>query len=168
VAPSDLSYNIGLSSTGSFDIALPQWVAIDFGNSAVFELRSVDGSAAPDWLHFDPVSGALQGTPPPGMRGTLQLELIVTDSHGLHVSGAVQLHFDAAHSSEPAVTAKPAARALPAKPSLESQFSQHARGTPVSGQAARALHLLQGRSTHSTSSPSLAAAAASLRQGNLQ
>src|SRR6185437_5643335 len=95
-----LSYNVAVSSGGAFDVSLPQWLTIDSGNGAVFELRSVDGSAAPDWLHFDPLPGPLQGTPPPGMHGTLQLELIVTDGHGLHVSGAVQLHFDAvAHPS---------------------------------------------------------------------
>jgi len=169
VVPAGLSYNVGLSAGGSFDVPLPQWLNIDFGGWAVFELRSVDGSAAPEWLHFDAASGSLRGTPPAGMHGSLQLELIVTDGHGMHVSGAVQLHFDAAaHPSEPVVPAKPIAHVTPAKPSLESQFSQHARGTPLSAQAARALHLLQGRHTRSTSSPSRAAAAASLRQGNLQ
>src|SRR3569833_3738196 len=141
---------------------------MDLSSWSILELRAADGAPVPEWPHFDPISGTLQGTAPKGFHDTLRLEIIVTDGAGVPRAGIVQLHFaDTSHRSEPLPFAKPQARDIRAKPDLDTQFSHHARTSPISTEAARALRQLHTRSVHRVSIVApLAAASAAKSQGN--
>jgi hypothetical protein len=144
--PSSSTHTVSASTSSSLDVSLPVWTAIDSSSFSVVELRTADGSPAPAWLHLDPTTGSLQGTPPEGFQGTVQLQLVVTDRNGEHVVHIVQLHFDnPAPRSEASAPQKPTAQEMPAKPGLDAQFSRHARSAPISAQAAQALRSLHAR-----------------------
>jgi hypothetical protein len=83
----------------------------------------------PPWLHFDPVAGTLDGTPPAHFGGTLSLQVTVLDAHGqvriipLTLSASDGGHDRQARAERPADDAggKPLATA---KPALQAQFGQ--------------------------------------------
>lgn len=42
----------------------------------------LSGAALPGWLSFNPQTGAFAGTPPPGLRGELQIRITARDNEG--------------------------------------------------------------------------------------
>ncbi|HEX2583998.1 MAG TPA: Ig-like domain-containing protein, partial [Steroidobacteraceae bacterium] len=128
-----ISHNAVIDSNGSFGMTLPWLISNNISNWTIVELRGADGTLPPSWLHYDVVSGTLQGVPPANYSGTLHIEIVATDSRGHHVIGEVELNFgekpqradsviDKADKPQKHVV-KPAA----AKASLDAQFKQHAR-----------------------------------------
>jgi trimeric autotransporter adhesin len=160
---------VDMDQGGSFDLSLPAWSSMGLSSWSVLELRTADGAPVPEWLHFDPISGSLQGTAPKDFQDTLRLEIIVTDSAGVHSAGVVQLHFhDTGHRPAPLPAPQPHADDIPARPDLDTQFSRHARTSPISTDAARALRQLHTRSARSVATVlPLAAASAAKSQGSL-
>jgi hypothetical protein len=141
-------HNVDLPAHERINLTVP-WRPGNFANWTVVELRSSDGSEVPAWLHYDYTTGTLQGTPPVGFRGMLEIELVVTDSHGQHVIGTMQLHFnDVAQRSDAADSFEPHTKRAAAKPGLDAQFARHARSAPLGVDAASMLRQLHVRTSH--------------------
>ena len=144
-------HTVALAANERIDLTVP-WRPENFANWSVVELRSSDGSEVPAWLHYDYTTGTLQGTPPAGFRGPLEIQLVVTDSHGQHVIGTVQLQFnDVAQRSDATPSLEPPAKPAAAKPGLDAQFARHARSAPLGVDmdvdAASLLRQLHGRTS---------------------
>jgi hypothetical protein len=135
-------FNVDVGPSRRLDISLP-WRAEKFDRWTVVELRSSTGTEVPAWLHYDFTTGTLQGTPPVGFHGTLQIDLVETDSHGQRVIGTMRLHFDdTAQRSDTDNSVKPPAQRAATKAGLDAQFVSHARSTPLDVDAASLLRQL--------------------------
>jgi hypothetical protein len=99
--------SLDIHADQAFGVMLPWREASDFSGWTIVEMRSADGMPLPAWLHYDPVTGLLQGDPPVGFFGALQIEIVAADGQGYRVIGMVQLRFG---DSQPA-TAGTAAHA---------------------------------------------------------
>ncbi|HVY22476.1 MAG TPA: Ig-like domain-containing protein [Steroidobacteraceae bacterium] len=142
-------HSIDVSEHHSFDIPLP-WRPVNLASGwSMIELRNADGSAVPTWLHYDVITGALQGTPPATFNGTLQIEIVMTDRHGAHVLGTVELHFSASKASHADNAIAPHAKHGIAKASLDTQFARHANRTAP---ALNGMHTVSPRSTSTSAS----------------
>ncbi len=99
--------------------------------SSVVQATLADGRPLPAWLHFDPVAGTLEGTPPAGFHDRLTLRLVLVDA-----DGRVQfLSLDIDPSDQPDAHAPPSKDAssqptASGKPALQEQFGsrRHAGG----------------------------------------
>jgi hypothetical protein len=117
-----LPHSAFIETGRSFEIALP---ASAMDRSFVVQTTLADGRPLPAWLHFDPVAGTLQGTPPPGFHDRLTLRLVLLDA-----DGRVQILSLDIDPSDPAdAHAPPSKEASPApqptasgKPALQEQF----------------------------------------------
>jgi len=139
-------HTIDIHQQQSFDIPLP-WRPVNLASGwNMIELRNADGSAVPTWLHYDVITGTLQGTPPANFRGDLQIEIVMTDRHGAHVLGKVELHFTSGKTL--ADSALPAKHST-AKASLDAQFARHASKT---AQALHGTHHIPSISTSTSAS----------------
>jgi hypothetical protein len=109
----------------SFDVRLPG--VLDGQN--VLQVTLADGRPLPSWLHFDPVTGTLDGVPPAHFDGTLSLQVTVLDAHGhvriipLKLSAGDGVHDRQARAERPADGADVKSLAT-AKPALQAQFGQ--------------------------------------------
>jgi hypothetical protein len=68
----------------------------DEGEVLGYSIRGADGNATPDWLHFDPATMTLSGTPAAGSAGALQLQVVATDRGGLTGIAPIELDIDSA------------------------------------------------------------------------
>ncbi|NIA52416.1 hypothetical protein HAV22_01945 [Massilia sp. TW-1] len=68
----------------------------DEGEVLGYSIRGADGTAPPDWLHFDPATMTLSGTPAAGSAGALQLQVVATDRGGLTGVAPIELDIDSA------------------------------------------------------------------------
>jgi Ca2+-binding RTX toxin-like protein len=59
---------------------------VNAGDTLTWQLRMADGSALPAWLHFDPVTRTLSGTPTYADSGSIDLALSATDQEGASAS----------------------------------------------------------------------------------
>lgn len=137
-------FNMEIGPSQRFNIPLP-WRPEKFTHWTVVELRSSTGTAVPAWLHYDFTTGTLQGTPPAGFHGILEIELVETDSHGQRVIGTMQLHFDDVAQRSDVDNSKPLAKRAATKAGLDAQFASHARSTPLDADAASLLRQLHFR-----------------------
>lgn len=138
-------YNVDVGANQRLNLSLP-WRPEKFTHWTVVELRSSNGTAVPAWLHYDFTTGTLQGTPPVGFHGILQIDLVETDGHGQRVIGTMQLHFDdVAQRSDADSSVKPLAERAATKAGLDAQFASHARSTPLDADAASLLRQLHVR-----------------------
>jgi hypothetical protein len=138
-------FSVELGANRPLDVLLP-WRPNELANWTVVELRSSDGSQVPAWLHYDLTSGTLRGAPPPDFHGVLQIQLVVTDSHGQLVIGTMQLHVNdvAQHGDSDKPIKQPAKRAA-TKPGLDAQFARYVRSTPLDADAAKMLRQVHVR-----------------------
>jgi YD repeat-containing protein len=67
----------------------------DEGEVLGYSIRGADGTAPPDWLHFDPATMTLSGTPAAGSAGALQLQVVATDRGGLTGIAPIEIDIDA-------------------------------------------------------------------------
>jgi len=117
--------SIWVAAGKPFDMRLPGRL----DGQSVLQVTLADGRPLPPWLHFDPVAGTLDGTPPAHFGGTLSLQVTVLDVHGqvriipLTLSASDGGHDRQARAERPADDAggKPLATA---KPALQAQFGQ--------------------------------------------
>jgi hypothetical protein len=117
--------SIWVAAGKPFDMRLPSRL----DGQSVLQVTLADGRPLPPWLHFDPVAGTLDGTPPAHFGGTLSLQVTVLDAHGqvriipLTLSASDGGHDRQARAERPADDAdgKPLATA---KPALQAQFGQ--------------------------------------------
>ncbi|MDJ0939049.1 MAG: putative Ig domain-containing protein [Woeseiaceae bacterium] len=63
----------------------------DNGDSLTFSAQLSDGTALPTWLQFDALTQTFTGTPPNNSNGSLDIEVIATDSGGLTASDTFTL-----------------------------------------------------------------------------
>nr|WP_314270789.1 putative Ig domain-containing protein [uncultured Kingella sp.] len=67
-----------------FSYTLPEnWFADREDAALAYGLAAADGSPLPNWLHYDPATRTLSGTPPEQVSGSLKLTVTATDSGGL-------------------------------------------------------------------------------------
>ena len=66
------------------DVSVPvdTFVHTDANAMVTLTLTRADGAALPGWISFDPRTGKLTGTPPPGFKGELVLRLVARDNQG--------------------------------------------------------------------------------------
>ncbi len=63
----------------------------DAGDNLLYAAARMDGTALPQWLRFDPVTGVFTGTPRDADVGTLSLRVTAIDVGGLTASGLFDL-----------------------------------------------------------------------------
>lgn len=74
---------ITLSGGAALRYALPETTfSYPEGTSVSLSARQANGAPLPAWLAFNPATGTFEGSPPPGMSGTLKLQVIARDSQG--------------------------------------------------------------------------------------
>ena len=61
------------------------------GDTLTYSITLADGSAFPSWLHYDPNTRTLSGTPTNGDLGNLNLIITATDTGGLTATHTLQL-----------------------------------------------------------------------------
>ena len=72
--------NLASDEDAAMSLVLPLGAFTDIdGDVLTFSLLKADGSKLPEWLLFDPASGALTGTPPQNFAGGLDLVLSASD-----------------------------------------------------------------------------------------
>jgi VCBS repeat-containing protein len=76
------------------------------GAQVGLQLRLADGRPLPAWLRLDPQTGVLEGTPPPGTQGALELRLIARDQQGRSVDVVFRLEIEAG-PARPQAAAEP-------------------------------------------------------------
>jgi VCBS repeat-containing protein len=59
--------------------------------SVAVEARLADGRPLPSWARFDPATGSIQLSPPPGLQGTLSVQVIARDGAGNEASIRVEI-----------------------------------------------------------------------------
>src|SRR5450830_115013 len=69
------------------------------GNTLRYSATLANGAALPSWLHIDPVTGALSGTPANGDVAGLSIVLTATDSGGLSANTTFRLQINAAYQA---------------------------------------------------------------------
>jgi hypothetical protein len=115
--PSPLPAILPLDAGDSFVLPL----AGPEGLATVMQVSLADGRALPDWLHFDPASGVLEGRAPDGKAEVLALRVVYVDAHGQVHARTVEVRVTpAAHGNDRAAatsTMEPAG-----KPALQAQF----------------------------------------------
>ncbi len=98
-APPGLNVNRGVTdqfvqTTGTASrISLPFDAFMHSNKDAVIKLeaRQADNSTLPAWVSFDPVSGVLEVTPPPGFKGKLDVKVTARDDDGREAVAMFQL-----------------------------------------------------------------------------
>lgn len=77
----------------AFSLMLPAGLFsdVDAGDALAVTVQRADGSTLPAWLHYDPVTRSLSGTPANEDVGTISLKAIATDLAGASVSTAFNL-----------------------------------------------------------------------------
>ncbi|MCX7707476.1 MAG: putative Ig domain-containing protein [Anaerolineae bacterium] len=75
----------------SYQIPAGAFGDVDAGDSLTYRLSLTSGAALPAWLQFDPASRTLSGRPDQGDAGTLQLQIVATDSQGASALQTFQL-----------------------------------------------------------------------------
>lgn len=80
----------------TFSMVLPagEFRDVDVGDSLTYSVVMADGSALPSWLSFDASTGTLSGTP--SAAGTLDLQVVATDTSGATAVDAFSLSVAAA------------------------------------------------------------------------
>jgi serralysin len=63
----------------------------DAGDVLTYTATRADGATLPAWLHFDPATRTLSGTPANGDVGTLSIKITATDVFGASASGTFSL-----------------------------------------------------------------------------
>ncbi len=63
----------------------------DAGDTLTYSARLAGGGALPAWLAFDAVSRTFTGTPPNNSNGSIEIEVVATDSGGLSASDSFTL-----------------------------------------------------------------------------
>lgn len=84
---------LDLSAGQRLTLSLGQGFLSTGQDSAVMlSARMADGRPLPNWLSFNPGTGELTGTPPPGFRGQLQIQVIARDNKGNQGQQNVELN----------------------------------------------------------------------------
>ena len=88
---------------------------VDAGDTLHLSARLADGTALPDWLRFDPTTGAFDAAPPLGASGDWAVRVTASDAAGASASVDSTLRITAPPAPEPeAAVEVPRAPALPA------------------------------------------------------
>jgi hypothetical protein len=123
----DTSHTLPVDTRGSFEIALPIPGGTD-STGLHLQATLADGRPLPSWLQFDPLTGVLRGTPPPGFHGDLNIKVTAVDSAGHRANNFVVLKGSAAVKRDQAApgrsTGGEQGSNLPfGRPALHSQFA---------------------------------------------
>ncbi len=80
----------------SWQYAIPTgaFTDIDVGDVLTYSATLADGSALPNWLTFDAVTGIFSGTPPSGASTSLNLKVTATDLAGASVDQVFALNVE--------------------------------------------------------------------------
>ncbi|MDB5814683.1 MAG: hypothetical protein JWN23_1800, partial [Rhodocyclales bacterium] len=77
---------------GSFVDLSPMFYDIDVGDTLTGMARLASGAVLPAWLHFDPATMGLSGTPGNAEVGNYDIRMTATDLAGATTSGTFNLH----------------------------------------------------------------------------
>ncbi|MEZ0218107.1 MAG: Ig-like domain-containing protein, partial [Rariglobus sp.] len=75
----------------SFTIPVDAFVHTQADAQVVLNATLTDGSALPDWLIFDRVTGTFEGVPPKSFTGELRVKVVARDSMGLQTEAIFRL-----------------------------------------------------------------------------
>jgi VCBS repeat-containing protein len=102
------------------------------GAQVGLQLRLADGRPLPAWLRLDPQTGVLEGTPPPGTQGALELRLTARDQQGRSVDVVFRLEIEAG-PARPSAAAEP----QPGRAGLSAQLRAAAERSTAEAWAPR-------------------------------
>ena len=93
--------DVGATEGQALNLAVPAdtFSDPDAGDALTYEARLSNGDPLPTWLDFDALTQTFSGTPPNNSNGSLDIEVVATDSGGLSVSDTFALNIADANFS---------------------------------------------------------------------
>jgi len=104
LAPQSVRINVPMS----FQLPAASFVDADVGDTLRYQATLADGSALPNWLHFDAARGLFTADPGPGAIGQILLRVTATDAAGATAQGLFAFTVSASVVLPPPVAAEPA------------------------------------------------------------
>lgn len=122
--PPNQSFHAGESL--SYQLPQATFVAPSESVSLTVSARLANGRPLPSWLSFNPASGSFQGTPPPGFRGELTIEVVARDNQGHEAHTTFKLKSEAGPQPRSQMEREQPIFAQ-GRPSLADQFARHGK-----------------------------------------